>query len=88
LLLQPDAVGSLQFEECQDSRTGYSNIEAVEMTAADLKSHLTPDAVTDLVMASIKSLPLLMPKTFRNSYTPIAAAGTDAQVSVNFNRVS
>ena len=46
----------------------------------DLKSRLTPEAVTDLVLVSVKNLPTRMPKTFRNSYTPIAAAGTDAQV--------
>lgn len=46
----------------------------------DLKSLLTPEAVTDLTMASIRHLPHHMPKTFRNSYTPIAAAGTDSQV--------
>jgi symplekin len=61
--------------------SGYSNIEAIEMTAADLKSLLTPEAVTDLVMVSIRDLPRRIPKTFRSSYTPIAAAGTDAQVS-------
>ena len=47
---------------------------------SDLKPLLTPEAVTELVMATMKSLPLRLPKAFRNSYTPIAAAGTDAQV--------
>lgn len=47
----------------------------------DLKFLLTPEAVTDLVMVSIRNLPQRMPRTFRNSYTPIAAAGTDAQVT-------
>ena len=46
----------------------------------DLKPLLTPEAVTDLVLVSIQNLPRKMPKTFRNSYTPIAAAGTEAQV--------
>ena len=46
----------------------------------DLKPLLTPEAVTELVMATMKHVPSLQPKTFRSSYTPIAAAGTDAQV--------
>ena len=49
----------------------------------DLKLLLTPEAVTDLAMASIINLPQCIPITFRNSYTPIAAAGTDAQVYVD-----
>ena len=32
-------------------------------------------------MASMKYLPSRQPKAFRSSYTPIAAAGTDAQVT-------
>ena len=47
----------------------------------DLKPLLTPEAVTELVMLSISELPRHMPKMFRSSYTPIAAAGTDAQVN-------
>ena len=31
-------------------------------------------------MVSMKHLPRHQPKTFRSSYTPIAAAGTEAQV--------
>lgn len=46
----------------------------------DLKPLLTPEAVTELVMVSMKHLPRHQPKTFRSSYTPIAAAGTEAQV--------
>ena len=47
---------------------------------ADLKPLLTPETVTELVMATMKNLPSHQPRTFRSSYTPIAAAGTDAQV--------
>ncbi len=47
---------------------------------ADLKPLLTAEAVTELVLASLKSVPSRLPKAFLNSYTPIAAAGTDSQV--------
>ena len=48
----------------------------------DLKALLTPEAVTELVMESMYRLPHSIPKTFQHSYTPIAAAGTDAQVII------
>ena len=47
----------------------------------ELKPLLTPETVTELVMATMKNLPPKQPRTFRSSYTPIAAAGTDAQVT-------
>lgn len=47
---------------------------------SDLKPLLTAEAVTDLVLDSMKRLPRHIPRPFKNSYTPIAAAGTDAQV--------
>ena len=46
----------------------------------ELKPLLTPEAVVDLVVASMNNLPQFLPKTFRHAYTPIAAAGTDVQV--------
>ena len=55
-------------------------MSVVGTSTLDLKSVLTPETVTDLVMVSIRDLPRHMPRMFRNSYTPIAAAGTDAQV--------
>ena len=51
------------------------------LSCADLKPLLTPEMVTELVMVSMKNLPSHQPRTFRSSYTPIAAAGTDAQVN-------
>ena len=48
--------------------------------SSELKPLLTPEAVTELVLVCMKNLPRFMPRTFKNSYTPIAAAGTDAQV--------
>ena len=50
----------------------------------DLKALLTPEAVTELVMESMYRLPHSIPKTFQHSYTPIAAAGTDAQVFIHY----
>lgn len=49
-------------------------------TYPDLKALLVPEAVSELVIANMPHLPRRLPKTFKNSYTPIAAAGTDAQV--------
>lgn len=49
-------------------------------SSLDLKPLLTPDAVTELVMASMKNVPSSQPKAFGHSYTPIAAAGTEPQV--------
>jgi symplekin len=56
------------------------SLEISSIRFADLKPLLTPEAVTELVMATMKYLPSHQPRTFRSSYTPIAAAGTDAQV--------
>jgi hypothetical protein len=36
---------------------------------------------TELVLISMGMLPSVMPPHFNNTYTPIAAAGTDAQVN-------
>ena len=50
------------------------------LLSPDLKPLLVPEAVTELVVVSMRNLPRHPPRTFKNSYTPIAAAGTDAQV--------
>ena len=36
--------------------------------------------VTELVMLNMGNLPRFVPKSFQHTYTPIAAAGNDAQV--------
>ncbi len=46
----------------------------------DIKPLLTPEAVTELVMASMLHVPSTQPTAFGASYTPIAAAGADPQV--------
>eukprot|EP00800_Vazella_pourtalesii_P018495 TRINITY_DN5968_c0_g1_i16.p1 TRINITY_DN5968_c0_g1~~TRINITY_DN5968_c0_g1_i16.p1 ORF type:complete len:102 (-),score=26.61 TRINITY_DN5968_c0_g1_i16:119-424(-) len=56
-------------------------IEAVELTAEDIRPLLSnPDIVTDIVICSLKRLPEKMPSSFRDVYTPIESAGTEAQV--------
>ncbi|KAL5463371.1 hypothetical protein EMCRGX_G032264, partial [Ephydatia muelleri] len=56
-------------------------MEAVEMTTTDIKPLLTPEVVTDLVLATMSNLPKQQPIIFKNSYTPIAAAASEAQVT-------
>ena len=47
----------------------------------DIKPLLTPEVVTDLVLATMSNLPKQQPIIFKNSYTPIAAAASEAQVT-------
>lgn len=53
---------------------------AIDITAEDIRTKLTAVNVTDLVLVSMLSLPDVMPAQFQSSYTPIAVAGTDAQI--------
>ena len=54
---------------------------AIDVTADDLVANLKILAnVTDLALVSLLSLPETLPPHFHASYTPVAAAGTDAQV--------
>lgn len=54
---------------------------AIEMTANFLHNKLVnPSSVADLVLISLVVLPETMPAHFQASYTPIAAAGTEAQI--------
>ena len=50
---------------------------------ADLKPLLTPEVVTELVIATMRHVPAMPPSTFGSSYTPIAAAGTESQVRIS-----
>ena len=47
----------------------------------ELKDLLVPDVVVEIVMAAMCNLPVSMPGAFRHSFTPIAAAGTNAQIT-------
>ena len=53
---------------------------AIDITAADLIGKLSIGNVVDLVLVSMLSLPEKMPASFQATYTPIAAAGTPAQI--------
>ena len=52
---------------------------AINITSEDLFERLTPHNVADLVLISMVMLPEAMPNHFQSTYTPIAAAGTEAQ---------
>ncbi|XP_060559831.1 symplekin-like isoform X2 [Ruditapes philippinarum] len=54
---------------------------AIDITADDLAPRLNANNVADLVLISMVMLPDTMPAHFQATYTPIAAAGTDGQVS-------
>jgi symplekin len=53
---------------------------AIDITAADLVGKLSIGNVVDLVLVSMFLLPERMPASFQATYTPIAAAGTPAQI--------
>lgn len=53
---------------------------AVDITEKFIKERLTPAFATELVMQSMHMLPREIPPHFHNTYTPIAAAGTEGQV--------
>ena len=66
----------IQTEELETMSTS----DAVEMTAHDIIPRLNKDTVTDLVLVSMLALPDSLPSHFHDTYTPIAAAGGQAQV--------
>ncbi|XP_015906087.3 symplekin isoform X2 [Parasteatoda tepidariorum] len=53
---------------------------AIDITAEDLVPKFHSINVVDLVLVSMLSLPDVMPTNFQSTYTPIAAAGTEAQI--------
>lgn len=53
---------------------------AIDLTQEDLVPRLTVANVSDLVLLSMTMLPDMMPAHFGSTYTPIAAAGTEAQI--------
>ncbi|XP_065919796.1 symplekin-like isoform X2 [Dysidea avara] len=57
----------------------HSVIEATEQIAKEIEPLLEPEAVTDIVVESLTRLPRYIPVSFKDSYTPIAAAGTHIQ---------
>ncbi|XP_064599772.1 symplekin-like [Liolophura sinensis] len=53
---------------------------AIDITAEDIRPKFTNENVADLVLISMVMLPDAMPPHFQATYTPIAAAGTEAQI--------
>ncbi|PRD34047.1 UNVERIFIED_CONTAM: Symplekin [Trichonephila clavipes] len=73
--------------ETSDSQTGRTSIvsspktkTSIDNAAEDLVPKLNNTNVADLVLVSMLNLPDIMPAHFQNTYTPIAAAGTEAQI--------
>ncbi len=64
------------------SGSGKSSTEtsAIDVTEAFVRDRMDPAIVTEMVMRSLPRLPPTIPPQFYQSYTPIAAAGTEGQV--------
>ncbi|CAF1425009.1 unnamed protein product [Adineta steineri] len=62
------------------SSSSHPQQTAIDITAADLVGKLSIGNVVDLVLVSMFLLPEKMPASFQATYTPIAAAGTPAQI--------
>jgi hypothetical protein len=62
------------------SSSSHPQQTAIDITAADLIGKLSIGNVVDLVLVSMVALPEKMPASFQATYTPIAAAGTPAQI--------
>ena len=65
------------------SSGGISQVQvesAVDITEKFIEERLTPRLATEIVMRSMHALPSDIPPQFHNTYTPIAAAGTEGQV--------
>ncbi|KAF5400388.1 hypothetical protein PHET_06039 [Paragonimus heterotremus] len=56
------------------------DVPPVDFVTSRLVPRLTTANVADLVLLSMVTLPDQMPSTFQSTYTPIAAAGTSAQI--------
>ena len=69
-------------EEDESSKQSRPVTEsAVDITERFVFSRLQePGFAVELVLASMSSLPSVLPPHFNNTYTPIAAAGTEGQV--------
>ncbi|VDO04926.1 unnamed protein product [Rodentolepis nana] len=63
------------------SGSSRASVASIEEIALCLVPKLTCPNVADLVLLSMVNLPTSMPPVFNSTYTPIAAAGTNTQVS-------
>ncbi|KAJ7374359.1 hypothetical protein OS493_007448 [Desmophyllum pertusum] len=77
---EPEAVTSKKPKLDPEELETMSTSDAVDMTAQDIIPKLNKDTVTDLVLVSMLALPDSLPSHFHDTYTPIAAAGGQAQV--------
>ncbi|CAF3368490.1 unnamed protein product [Rotaria sp. Silwood1] len=73
--------GSMMSSTSTNSSSSHPQHQtAIDITAADLVGKLSIGNVVDLVLVSMLLLPEKMPASFQATYTPIAAAGTPAQI--------
>lgn len=77
---EPEAATSKKQKLDTEEIETMSTSDAVDMTAQDIIPRLNKDTVTDLVLVSMLALPDSIPSHFHDTYTPIAAAGGQAQV--------
>ncbi|XP_014288731.1 symplekin isoform X1 [Halyomorpha halys] len=56
------------------------NESAIDITETFITERLTPELAANLVIMAMNHLPETMPSVFNATYTPIAAAGTQAQI--------
>ena len=76
----PDEEEEEEDESSKPEKTVIAE-SAVDITERFVFSRLQdPSFATELVLVSMTMLPSVMPPHFNNTYTPIAAAGTDGQV--------
>ncbi|XP_047132295.1 symplekin isoform X1 [Hydra vulgaris] len=66
-------------DEKSDEHNQFSLTKAIDLTTEDIVSRLNKSTVTDLVIVSMLFLPRTMPSHFLETFTPIAAAGGQAQ---------
>nr|CDS27489.1 symplekin [Hymenolepis microstoma] len=78
-------VGSVSIASASGARdvsgSSGASVASIEEIALCLVPKLTGPNVADLVLLSMVNLPTNMPPVFNSTYTPIAAAGTNTQVS-------
>uniref|UniRef100_T1JDS4 F-box domain-containing protein n=1 Tax=Strigamia maritima TaxID=126957 RepID=T1JDS4_STRMM len=77
---EPDDDKDEEEEEPQSKISRVATNTAIDITAEYLVPRLNTESVANLVLVSMMTLPDTLPAHFQASYTPIAAAGTDAQV--------
>ncbi|PAA91599.1 hypothetical protein BOX15_Mlig002103g2, partial [Macrostomum lignano] len=72
------AAAAAAADDFEDDEAGEAS--ELDKAAEKLVGKLTPANVSDLVLLSMVMLPDSIPPAFQSTYTPIAAAGTPAQI--------